>query len=75
MPRGDGTGPAGAGPFTGRGAGQASGAGKGRMGGFGVGSGGECVCPSCGMKKPHGRGVPCSQMTCPSCGARMTRSL
>jgi len=60
MPRGDGTGPP-------------SGGGRGRMGGFGAGAGGYCVCPSCGTKAPHGRGAPCYQMSCPKCGAKMTR--
>ncbi len=55
----------------GRGAGQ----GRGRMsGGFGLGPGGECVCPSCGHKVAHTRGVPCYQQTCPKCGAKMTRA-
>ena len=68
MPRGDGTGPMGGG---GRGMGR--GGGRGRMGGFGLGPGGYCVCPSCGHKVPHQRGVPCYQMKCPRCGAAMTR--
>lgn len=74
MPRGDGTGPTGAGPRTGRGAGRggASG-GRGRMGGFGLGGGGHCVCPSCGKTAPHQRATPCNQRNCPNCGARMTR--
>lgn len=48
--------------------------GRGRMGGFGLGLGGDCVCPSCGYKQTHGRGQPCYQMTCPKCGAKMTRT-
>jgi len=73
MPLGDGTGPEGKGPGTGRGTG--SGAGRGRMGGDkpGSGPGGGCVCPSCGEKTAHMRGVPCSTRKCPKCGGRMTR--
>jgi len=71
MPRGDGTGPLGRGPGTGRGLGR--GGGRGRGGGFGLGPGGNCVCPNCGKVVPHKLGTPCMQMTCPDCGARMTR--
>lgn len=76
MPRGDGTGPTGQGPGTGRGAGGAGGAGgRGRQGGpQAAGPGGDCVCPNCGNRVAHQRGVPCYQRECPKCGARMTRS-
>lgn len=67
MPRGDGTGPMGGGPGTGRG--------RGRMGGFGAGPGGQCVCPQCGARVPHQRGVPCSSRKCPKCVAAMTRAM
>lgn len=67
MPRKDGTGPAGQGPGTGR-----SGGG-GRMGGFGMGAGGNCICPNCGTKVAHQRGVPCYQVKCTNCGQPMTR--
>lgn len=73
MPRGDGTGPMGAGPQTGRGMGAGQGQGRGRMGGTAQGTGGSCVCPKCGTTLPHGRGKPCTQTPCPSCGAMMTR--
>jgi len=83
MPKGDGTGPMGAGPGTGRGmgggggmgsgGGMGGGGGRGRMGGFGLGAGGNCVCPGCGKKVPHQQGVPCTQVKCPGCGAVMTR--
>lgn len=64
MPNMDGTGPAGAGPMTGRG--------KGMMRpGQGLGGSGDCVCPKCGAKEPHTRGVPCSNTNCPKCGAPM----
>lgn len=73
MPRGDGTGPAGQGSFTGRG--QGRGGGRGRMGGTrqGSGPGGNCVCPSCGTVIAHQRGIPCNQTTCPKCGANMVK--
>ena len=74
MPRGDGTGPMGAGPGTGRGiGGNVGGGGRGRMGGFGLGAGGNCVCSRCGKTVPHRQGVPCVQVKCPGCGAAMTR--
>jgi len=47
--------------------------GRGRMGGSGLGSGGNCVCPSCGKKVAHKRGMPCVSMKCPDCGTFMTR--
>lgn len=65
MPRGDGRG------FGGGGLGR--GGGHSRMGGMGLGSGGDCVCPSCGTTVAHQRGIPCYQMTCPKCGTKMTR--
>ena len=42
-------------------------------GGMGKGPGGDCVCPSCGATKPHTTGEACMDMTCPKCGAKMTR--
>jgi len=68
MPRGNGTGP----PGEPGGGGQ--GQGSGRMGGYGLGPGGDCVCPDCGAKVPHQRGVPCNSVKCPKCGAAMTRA-
>ncbi|MCD6478058.1 MAG: DUF134 domain-containing protein [Candidatus Aenigmarchaeota archaeon] len=47
--------------------------GRGRMGGFGAGPTGDCVCPKCGYRMPHQRGVPCYQQKCPKCGTPMTR--
>ena len=73
MPRGDGTGPAGQGPGTGQGSGMGQGGGRGRMGGFALGAGGNCVCPKCGKTVAHQRGVPCTGLKCPACGATMTR--
>lgn len=49
------------------------GTGRGRMGGFGMGPAGECVCPKCGNRVSHARGVPCYEQKCPKCGAMMTR--
>ena len=73
MPGGDGTGPFGQGPGTGGGFGR--GGGRGRMGGNrpGSGPGGDCVCPSCGQRTPHQRGVPCYSVNCPKCGAKMVK--
>jgi len=66
MPRGDGTGPGGFGPGAG---------GRGFGGGNrpGAGPGGYCICPSCKAKIEHQRGVPCYQVNCPKCGAKMVR--
>ncbi|NLI81593.1 MAG: hypothetical protein GX443_07890 [Deltaproteobacteria bacterium] len=71
MPNGQGRG-------MGRGRGQGQGQGKGqgrgaRMGGAGIGPGGLCVCSRCGTTVPHERGIPCTQMKCPKCGASLAR--
>jgi NAD-dependent SIR2 family protein deacetylase len=39
----------------------------------GMGAGGHCVCPKCGYKIEHRRGVPCLEEKCPECGAKMLR--
>jgi len=39
----------------------------------GSGTGGNCVCPSCGYKTPHVRARPCNTMKCPKCGATLTK--
>ena len=51
------------------------GMGPGMRPGRGRGYGGpvECVCPNCGFRMPHQRGVPCFQHICPRCGSRMVR--
>lgn len=36
--------------------------------------GGSCVCPACGERIAHRAGVPCIQVNCPKCGAKMTRA-
>jgi uncharacterized protein len=83
MPRGDGTGPVGTGPMTGKaagrggigaGMGQGTGAGRGRMSGRCTEPTGECLCPRCGEKLPHQPGVPCLQQKCPKCGTPMVRN-
>jgi len=78
MPFGDGTGPMGQGPGTGRrgGFGGGRGQGRGRMGGNRPGAGptGYCVCPGCGKKAAHQAGVPCYSIACPQCGTKMIRS-
>ncbi len=75
MPRGDGTGPKGGSGMGlgGRGLGQGS-QGRGRMGGpKAAGPAGNCVCPKCGLRVPHERGVPCVEQKCPTCGVGMVR--
>jgi len=64
MPGGDRTGP------------PRSGAGYGRKGGNrpGAGPGGECLCPTCGARIPHKRGIPCYNVNCPKCGGKMARA-
>ena len=47
--------------------------GRGRMGGLAAGPSGNCVCPKCGHKVPHERGVACYKTKCPKCGSEMTR--
>jgi hypothetical protein len=49
--------------------------GGGKMGGgkWGAGPSGECVCPSCGARKPHQKGMPCYNEKCPKCGTNMVR--
>ena len=50
------------------------GGGRGGRGmGGGRGPGGSCICPNCGEKVSHERGIPCSQMSCPKCGTPMIR--
>jgi predicted DNA-binding protein (UPF0251 family) len=34
---------------------------------------GDCVCQSCGYKKPKIRGVPCVKWKCPKCGKKLIR--
>lgn len=39
----------------------------------GLGPDGACVCPECGARVPHRRGVRCEDERCPQCSARMLR--
>ena len=86
MPRGDGTGPRGKGPGTGRGMGRKAGNPQGGMGigtprrrnvagPFAAGPEGQCICPKCGHKMQHTTGLSCQETTCPKCGAMMTRDI
>lgn len=72
MPFRDGTGPSNQGPGTGQGL--RTGQGRGRQAsGFGLGPNGECVCPKCGTRASHQRGLPCYEQKCPKCGSPMAR--
>ncbi len=78
MPFRNGTGPVGPGPLrprreASRGLGRGGGRGR-QSGGFGLGPGGDCVCPNCGTRTPHQRGIPCYEQKCPKCGSLMTRT-
>jgi cation diffusion facilitator family transporter len=39
----------------------------------GGGPGGYCVCPNCGYKVEHQRGIPCSSLQCPKCRINLIR--
>lgn len=47
--------------------------GQGQGGPFVGGVGGNCICPNCGHREPHQRGIPCVQVKCPQCGTEMIR--
>jgi predicted Fe-Mo cluster-binding NifX family protein len=65
---------AGGGQGAGGGGGRGAGRGAGRMGGARkAGPAGDCVCPQCGHREAHERGVPCIQKVCPKCGTALTR--
>lgn len=58
----------------GGGRGQGGGMGRGRMSRpLAVGAIGACVCPKCGERLAHERGLPCVQRKCPKCGTAMAR--
>ena len=38
-----------------------------------MGKHGFCICPKCGKKTPHKRGVPCQDEKCPECGVKIIR--
>ena len=57
----------------GRGQGMGQGGGGGRGGGTGQGLGGNCVCPNCGHREQHQRGMQCFNMKCPKCDTPLVR--
>ena len=59
----------------GGGGGQGQGSRRPGRGGGAVAAGpsGECICPQCGSREVHERGVPCTQKKCAKCGAAMMR--
>jgi hypothetical protein len=38
-----------------------------------IGTGGLSICPKCGGKVAHRRGIPCQEERRPACGARLLR--
>jgi len=38
-----------------------------------MGVGGFCLCPKCGKKIPHHRGISCDEERCPQCDTKMIR--
>jgi predicted Fe-Mo cluster-binding NifX family protein len=40
----------------------------------GIGPVGHCICPQCGQRQPHQRGVPCFEQKCPTCKVAMIRA-
>lgn len=63
----------GTGQGRGQGQGMGQGGGRGRGGGTGQGLGGNCVCPNCGHKEQHQRGMQCFNMKCPKCDTPLIR--
>ncbi len=57
----------------GKGRGQGGRGGGGVGGSAAVGSTGDCVCPQCGNREAHERGVPCVKRQCAKCGTFMTK--
>ena len=50
----------------------AGGGGRGQGGG-GMGVSGSCICPKCGQRFAHHRGVPCLDERCENCGVALIR--
>lgn len=63
----------------GMGSGRGQGQGRGgqdrgrRSGPFAGSVEGACLCPKCGHRESHERGMPCTQKLCPKCGTALTR--
>ena len=70
---GGGRGQGGGGRGQGGGGGRGRGAGTGPGAAGGIGAADTCICPACGAKAPHERGIPCFQVNCPQCGKPMVR--
>jgi len=38
-----------------------------------MGAEGYCICPKCGEKTAHNRGIPCQEEHCQNCGSKLLR--
>ena len=47
---------------------------RGVGGGFNSSQNEVCICPNCGYKETHQRGIPCNTKKCPKCDTLMMRA-